>query len=88
MLENGELIQRAEESGFELLLSTDENIKHQQDLSNRKIALVILGNSQWPVVREHLDTIVQAINGSMPGSYVVVPLPFMNARTSPLERTP
>ena len=45
-LENGELIQRAEEAGYDLLLSTDKNIRYQQNLSKRKIAFVILGNSQ------------------------------------------
>ena len=47
-LKNGELIQRAEEAGYEVLLSTDKNIRYQQNLTGRKIALVILGNQQWP----------------------------------------
>ena len=44
-LENGELIQKAEDAGYQLLLSTDKNIRYQQNLSSRKIALVVLGNS-------------------------------------------
>ena len=75
-LENGELIQRAEEAGFELLLSTDKNIRYQQNLSDRKIALVVLGNSQWPIVRLHLDKIVTAVNACTPGSYAEVEIPF------------
>ena len=54
---NGELIQKAEEAGYEVLLSTDKNIRYQQNLTGRTIALVILGNSQWPLVRLHLDKI-------------------------------
>ena len=75
-LENGELIQRAEEAGYELLLSTDKNIRYQQNLTGRKIALVVLGNSQWPMVRLHLDKIVAAVNACMRGSYEEVEIPF------------
>jgi hypothetical protein len=42
-LENGELIQKAEDAGFHVLLSTDKNIRYQQNLTGRRIALVILG---------------------------------------------
>jgi hypothetical protein len=75
-LENGELIQRAEDAGYELLLSTDKNIRYQQNLEGRKIALVVLGNSQWPMVRLHLDRIVVAVNACTPGSYAEVEIPF------------
>jgi hypothetical protein len=43
-LENGELIERAEAAGYEVLLSTDKNIRYQQNLAERRIALVVLGN--------------------------------------------
>lgn len=75
-LANGELIQQAEDAGYDLLLSTDKNIRYQQDLSGRKIALVILGNSQWPMVRQHLDKISEAVNAGTPGSYFEVFIPF------------
>jgi hypothetical protein len=75
-LENGELIQRAEEAGYDVLLSTDKNIRYQQNLSGRKIALVVLGNSQWPVVRLHLDRIAAAVNAATPGSYAEVDIPL------------
>jgi hypothetical protein len=75
-LENGELIQQAEEAGYDVLLSTDKNIRYQQNLSGRKIALVILGNQQWPLVKLHLDTIAAAVNACTPGSYSEVEIPF------------
>jgi hypothetical protein len=75
-LENGDLIQQAEEAGYEVLLSTDKNIRYQQNLEGRKIALVVLGNSQWPLVRLHLDKIAAAVNSCTPGSYVEVDIPF------------
>jgi hypothetical protein len=75
-LANGELIQKAEEAGYDLLLSTDKNIRYQQNLSARKIAIVILGNSQWPQVKLRLDAIVAAVNAAMPSSYIEVDIPF------------
>jgi hypothetical protein len=75
-LKNGELIQQAEEAGYEVLLSTDKNIRHQQNLSRRKIALVVLGNQQWPLVKLHLDRVVAAVNAATPGSYTEVDIPF------------
>jgi len=75
-LENGQLIQQAEDAGYDVLLSTDKNIRYQQNLSHRKIALVVLGNSQWPQVRLHLTEIAAAVNASLPGGHVEVPIPF------------
>ena len=75
-LGNGDLIRQAEEAGYEVLLSTDKSIRYQQNLAGRKIALVILGNQQWPVVRLYLDRIAAAVNACTPGSYAEVEIPF------------
>jgi hypothetical protein len=48
---NGDLIEVAEQAGFEVILTTDKNIRHQQNLKTRKIALVVLEHSQWPTVK-------------------------------------
>lgn len=74
-LKNGELLRQAEEAGYEVLLTSDKNIRHQQNLSNRKIAIVVLGNQQWPDVRLHLDRIAAAIGAATPGSYTEVEIP-------------
>ncbi len=66
-LGNGELIEKAEEAGYELLLSTDKNIRYQQNLTGRKIALVVLGNQQWPLVKLHLEKITAAVEACTPG---------------------
>lgn len=75
-LENGELIGQAEEAGYHVLVSTDKNIRYQQNLTGRNIALVVLGNSQWPVVSRYLGSIAAAVEASTPGSYVEVEIPF------------
>ena len=74
-LKNGELLQHAEEAGYEVLLTSDKNMRHQQNLSGRKIAIVVLGNQQWPDVRLHLDIIAAAVNTARPGSYTEVEIP-------------
>lgn len=74
-LKNGDLLRQAEEAGYELLLTSDKNIRYQQNLSGRKIAIVVLGNQQWPDVKLHLARIVEAVNTASPGSYIVVDIP-------------
>jgi hypothetical protein len=75
-ISNGELLTKAEAAGFQLLLTTDKRIRYQQNLKGRKIAIVVLGNSVWRVVRKHLDRIVEAVNAATPGSYAEVEIPF------------
>ena len=75
-LENGALIRRAEEAGYAVLVSTDKNIRYQQNLTRRTIAIVILGNQQWPLVRLHLNRIAAAVNAATPGSFTEVEIPF------------
>jgi hypothetical protein len=75
-LKNGELIDLAERAGFEVILTTDKNIRYQQNLVARKIALVVLEHSQWPMVKLVAETIVAAVNAAEPGSYVEVSVPF------------
>ena len=75
MLGNGELLDAAEKAGIEILLTTDKNIRHQQNLTGRKIAIVVLGNPQWPVLRRYVDRVVEAVNAATPGSYTEVDIP-------------
>ena len=74
-LKNGELIEQCERAGYNVLLSTDKNMRYQQNLTGRILAIVILGNQQWPDVRPHLDRIAAAVNAATPGSYTEVEIP-------------
>src|SRR5580658_142268 len=67
-LANGELIAAAEAAGFELLLTTDKNMRYQQNLRGRRIAFVIIGNQQWPILRRYVDRVVAAVSAVAPGS--------------------
>jgi len=74
-LKNGDLLLAAEEAGFEMLLTTDKNIRYQQNLSARRIAIIVLGRQQWPEVRPHIQRVVDAVDAAMPGSYAEVEIP-------------
>ena len=76
-LNNGVLLTAAEQAAFELLLTTDGNLRYQQNLAGRKIALVVLtGSTKWSRVRLHLDRITAAVSAATPGSYTEVLIPF------------
>jgi len=49
-LTNGDLLAEAEREGFDVLLTADQNMRYQQNLTGRKIAIVVLSTPQWPVV--------------------------------------
>jgi hypothetical protein len=59
-LANGELIEAAEQAGFDVMVTTDKNIRYQQNMKTRKIALVVLEHSQWPMVKLVAGNIVAA----------------------------
>jgi predicted nuclease of predicted toxin-antitoxin system len=75
-LANGELIDAAEQAGFEVMVTTDKNIRYQQSFKARTIAIVVLEHSQWPMVKLVADRIVAAVNAAQSGSYVEVEVPF------------
>ena len=76
-LSNGALLDAAEEAGFELLITTDRRIRHQQNLWDRRIALVVLtGSTKWSLVRRHADRVAAALVAATPGSYSEVNIPF------------
>ena len=74
-LANGELLAAAEETGFDLFLTMDKNIRHQQNLAGRKIAIVVIGNAQWPVLRRYVQRVVAAVIAATEGSYREVEIP-------------
>jgi hypothetical protein len=75
-LKNGDLLTAAETGGFAVLVTTDKNMQYQQNLAGRQIAIVVLGNPQWPVLRQHTERVVAAVNAASPGSYTEVEIPL------------
>ena len=76
-ISNGELLQAAAGEGFARLLTTDKGIRYQQNLAGRTIAIAVLGNSTWRVVRLHLDRVALAVNAATPGSYTEIDIPLV-----------
>lgn len=84
-LENGELLKAAEAAAFDVLVTSDQNIRYQQNLIGRKLALVALGSNIWPIVRKHEAAIAAAVNKAAPGSYYFVEMPLpRRPRTRPV----
>jgi hypothetical protein len=74
-LANGALLDAAEAAGFEVFLTADKNMPYQQNLSGRKIAVVVLTNAQWPVLRRYVDRVAAVLNGVTAGSFSEVEIP-------------
>lgn len=72
---NGMLLSAAEENGFEILVTTDKQFRYQQNLAGRQIAIVVLSNSNWPVMRRYVDRVVNAVNSAGSGDYIEVEIP-------------
>jgi hypothetical protein len=75
-LDNGKLLTEAEAAGFEVLVTTDKNLTYQQNLGGRKIAIVVLGQGRWSVIKPHVAQIVAAVNAAAPGSYTAIDIPL------------
>ena len=75
-LENGELLNAAEAAGFDVIVTADQNIRYQQNLTGRKLASVVLGSNIWPVARDHGAAIAASVDGTAPGSYDFIEMPL------------
>jgi len=75
-LENGELLEEAEAAGFEVLVTTDKNLSYQQNLKGRKIAIVVLGQGRWSLIKHDVAQVIAAVNVATPGSFAEVDIPY------------
>lgn len=74
-LRNGDLLAAAEAERFEVLLTTDQNLRHEQNLESRSIASVILSTTSWPRIKLATDNILSAVQSSHPGQFSFVSIP-------------
>lgn len=68
-LANGDLLSSAEES-FDAFITTDRNLRYQQNLSGRRLAILMLPTTSWPTIQRHLVEVVTAVNELSPGDFV------------------
>lgn len=76
MLTNGELIARAEQAGYDVLVTTDSNLRYHENLANSRLGIVVLGTTSWPRIRRATESILGAVAAAAPGSYVEVDIPL------------
>jgi hypothetical protein len=76
LFKNGDLLKAAEDAAFDVLVTSDKSIKYQQNLKGLKIALVVLSQGRWRLVRQRLEAIAAAVEAATPGSYVEVEVPI------------
>lgn len=74
-LTNGDLIEAAEKAGFDIIITADKNLRHQQNLTGRSIAILVLETNRWEQVKDNLDLIADAIGNAERGSFAELMFP-------------
>jgi hypothetical protein len=67
-LSNGELLTAAEQAGFEVMVTGDQNIPHQNDLRGIRLAVVVLGTTHWPTIRANPQPVREAVERAAQGA--------------------
>jgi predicted nuclease of predicted toxin-antitoxin system len=73
-IKNGELLKLAE-TQFEVFITTDKNLRYQQNLMGRALAVLVLPSNQVPIVERVLPAVEAALQSIRTGNYVEIPLP-------------
>jgi hypothetical protein len=66
-LHNGELLDVAEHEGYDLLMTTDQNLRYQQHLADRQLTILVLLSTSWPHIQLRIETIQAAVERITPG---------------------
>lgn len=74
-LRNGALLGQAEANGYDVMVTGDKNLRYQQNLSGRRISILVLGTIAWPVLRKDTTPVLAALNRAELGSFEALPLP-------------
>ena len=68
-LSNGDLLAAAQREQFDALVTTDKNLRYQQNLADRRIAILVLPTTSWPTIQRHTHSIAMALQAMSPGGY-------------------
>ena len=68
-LRNGELLDVAEHERYDLLITTDQNLRYQQHLAARQLAIIVLLSTSWPRIQRRIEAIQAALEHVVPGGY-------------------
>ncbi len=75
-LKNGALLDAAELEGFDLFITADQGLSYQQNLTERKLALIVLSTNNWSFIKAHIGAIMAAVDAVKPGGYAEVEIPL------------
>jgi len=68
-LSNGDLLAAAE-SSFDAIITTDQNLRYQQNLAGRRLAIVVLPTTSWPKIQKHLSIVIDAMKALKSGDFI------------------
>ncbi|QDU54448.1 DUF5615 family PIN-like protein [Aeoliella mucimassa] len=71
-LKNGELLAAAVAQEFEVMVTTDQNLEHQQKIAILQLAIIVLPTTAWPTLSKHVDKIAETINNCQLGKVLRV----------------
>ena len=72
-IRNGDLLDNAEREGYEVLITADQSMRYQQNMTSRQVAVIVLLSNRWPRVRLRIEDIRAALEGLEPGEFREVP---------------
>jgi hypothetical protein len=71
-LKNGRLLRAAEDAAFDVLVTGDQSLRHEQKVSTLRLAVMALSTVEWRIFKDFLPQIASAIDSASPGSFQVV----------------
>lgn len=88
-LKNGKLLNAVEAAGFDVLITADKTLQHEQNLKGRRLAIVSLSANSWTIIEPYTSQILEAVNAAKPGSFLKVECGiFSRRRSRPAEPGP
>ncbi len=73
-LRNGDLLTEAGNNGYDLLITTDQNIRYQQNLTGKRLGILVLRSTSWPRIQQRIGDVQEVVDGMRPGDYREVPI--------------
>ena len=68
-IKNGELLKLVE-TNFEVFITSDKNLRYQQNLQNRKFAILLLPSNQVPIIEDLLPQIDEVLETIRPNDFI------------------
>ncbi len=71
-VQNGDLLELAEANGYQALITTDQNLKYQQNLGGRSLRILVLMTTSWPTIQKEVDRVQETLDALKEGGYAEV----------------